>query len=358
MMDAQYWRRALISASDAATQRMFVDVRREFARAALEYSKPAPALTLPYSQHEARLHLIIATHARRTWYTFGRVTLAMLAQSENEKKQDGRQESQDARVREVISAMALQAAVAGQIDETVAILSTNRAFIAQVQSAIVTTAPSASAAAIAEKLLAEPKIVATLSEAATRARIARDATAIVDALTAPDASDPGALIVPPAPPAGTATPPPSGGGARPLRFPERVEQYVRKHALERSRTIAGTSRRDVRAILIEAAREGWGEERTARAIVERMNGGVALHRARTIARSEIGRAQNQAQLAIARERAERLGKRLVRTWVTVGDDRVRPKHAELNGTDIDEAPIEPGEEINCRCSQLMRFEPL
>ncbi len=94
--------------------------------------------------------------------------------------------------------------------------------------------------------------------------------------------------------------------------------------------------------------EGGGSTATlAKRLEQRL--GVSQRRATTIARNEIGNLNS----AITKRRQESLGVNQF-VWTTVGDDRVRPEHAALNGQIFDWATGAPGvgmpgEPILCRC---------
>ncbi len=92
-------------------------------------------------------------------------------------------------------------------------------------------------------------------------------------------------------------------------------------------------------------------ETIAREIEEQL--GVTEQRADFIARDSIATLNTK----ITRHRAEAAGvERYI--WTTVGDDRVRPEHADLDGKvfDIDDGDPEegqPGDAPNCRCTMYI-----
>jgi len=144
-----------------------------------------------------------------------------------------------------------------------------------------------------------------------------------------------------------------------------VERYVREHAAVRSRKIAASTQQLVTDTLAQAGREGLGEEAARKRVEEVLQGSISSARARTIARTEVGGAQNRALLASAEAR----GQRVERVWLSIEDGRTRPTHIAADGQTI--APGErfrvgqamldhpgdpsgpPGEIINCRCSMLL-----
>jgi uncharacterized protein with gpF-like domain len=139
---------------------------------------------------------------------------------------------------------------------------------------------------------------------------------------------------------------------------------VRDWAPRRARTIAATSGRIIGESLQLSARLGEGEEAAARRLAKRLSD-LTLPRARRIARTEIGAAQNFSLLAAAQAD----GRAVRKTWAAIGDDRTRPTHAAADGQSValdqpfrvGEAqlahPGDPdgpaGEIINCRCSMLL-----
>src|SRR5690606_21976046 len=127
------------------------------------------------------------------------------------------------------------------------------------------------------------------------------------------------------------------------RFNVLVERLVRQEAPTRARRIAATNGRIIASVLGEAAREGWGEDQTAKRLQEALGNTLARYRARVIARTELGGAQNAAALAIARDR-EAAGERLQKRWLTNRDGRERSTHHHAHDQvrPIDE-PFDVGE---------------
>lgn len=146
---------------------------------------------------------------------------------------------------------------------------------------------------------------------------------------------------------------------------ELVASLLRDQAPNRARQIAETSQARVTETLLRAARDGWSAERTAKAIQAELGGEIGRSRARTIARTEIGSAQNAALSYVA----DRNPARVRRRWVAIHDDRTRPAHAAVDGQTI--GPGErfrvggeelrypgdpegsPGNVINCRCAMIL-----
>lgn len=104
--------------------------------------------------------------------------------------------------------------------------------------------------------------------------------------------------------------------------------------------------------VVHAVHEG----RTDLAAVLSNRYGVATSNAKRIARTEVAKLNSQ----ITEARQTEVGIRRYE-WQTSEDERVRPEHAELNGTIRawnDPHPTEghPGTAINCRCVALPHFD--
>lgn len=108
---------------------------------------------------------------------------------------------------------------------------------------------------------------------------------------------------------------------------QRVAQWVVSFAGDRARQIARESQRRVTAALEAATAAGEGREQAARRVQEAMGGGMGRRRARTIARTEIGAAQNMAVV----EAANASGIRFEQVWCSAEDERTRPSHAAADG---------------------------
>lgn len=150
-----------------------------------------------------------------------------------------------------------------------------------------------------------------------------------------------------------------------LAFRIQVAEWVRRIAPERARRIADRSQQAVTDTLAQAALEGVGEAETARRLRAEVGGTLARSRARTIARTEVGAAQNVALILIADD----AGLRVRRQWLANEDSRTRPTHAAADGQIIEPGerfrvgsahlahPSDPNgparEVINCRCTVLL-----
>ena len=144
-----------------------------------------------------------------------------------------------------------------------------------------------------------------------------------------------------------------------------VRQWITTFALRRARQIARESQRIVTKALADAAAEGQGEASASRLIIDRLSGGLGRRRARTIARTEIGAAQNMALT----EAAAAAGISYQLVWCSAEDERTRPSHVAADGQAVDQGEQfqvgdeslarpgdpdgSPSEVINCRCTLLI-----
>jgi len=142
-----------------------------------------------------------------------------------------------------------------------------------------------------------------------------------------------------------------------------VKNYLGRYALQFVTDIIGTLRDDMISLFQKAAAEGWSYEKIA---YELLRNGLALKRARRIARTEAHRGAMKGSI----EGARALPYEVQKEWLSATDKRVRrePKdkfdHALLNGQvkELDEPftneekimfPGDPeaseGNTIQCRC---------
>jgi SPP1 gp7 family putative phage head morphogenesis protein len=138
--------------------------------------------------------------------------------------------------------------------------------------------------------------------------------------------------------------------------------YLQERGAERVTRIRQTTRETLRAILGRAAEEGWSYQRTAKAIRERYRH-FSKDRARNIAVFELGDAYEHGNMLVAKDLQDG-GLEMQMSWLTVGDDRVRPEHRanqaegwipldDAFSSGSDRPPTDPG----CRCTLLMRRKP-
>ena len=146
-----------------------------------------------------------------------------------------------------------------------------------------------------------------------------------------------------------------------LEHPEAVT-FLETNGAERVTQLNETTRTALRKIVTQAADEGWGYDKTARAIRKRYKD-FSVTRAKNIAVYEVGNAYEHGNMLVAKELQD-AGLVMQKHWLTVGDDRVRPAHranqaegwiplddAFQNGSD--RPPTDP----KCRCTLQMRREP-
>jgi len=148
-------------------------------------------------------------------------------------------------------------------------------------------------------------------------------------------------------------------------FDRLARQWTETSGLNASRTIAETTRADVRAVIAKLQAEGATVREIAKAV--RIAGDVRSQvRASTIAITEV----HNAAMYASDEAARSTGLRLVKEWLAVEDSRVRPDHAGADGQvrDMDEPflvggvrmmrpgdPAAPANQvIRCRCSVAYR----
>jgi hypothetical protein len=383
------WPARIDAANDFHVARLAKLLEREFERlaASIDVSKigKAPAATIvarntaALRQHQSRVNILLATQKRATAATFGFMALEMAAPRKDEVKADIPQNSEvptrAQRLAAVLRELARIVAVGAQIEAVAKRLARNPALLVAAETLMLAN-PEATASAIAAQLVESPRVVALLTQAHAEATGAAEAVRAVET----PASGSGGARKPPPP-----APPPTGGGGprqppkparvigaasgRRSRYSQLVERLVREQAPVRARRIASTSGRVIARVLGQAAAEGLGEDATAKRLVEALGGDVARYRARTIARTELGGAQNAATWAIARDR-EAAGESLEKGWLTNRDGRERSTHHDCHDQrrpieepfDVGGAklqhPHDPNgqlkEIINCRCGMLIR----
>lgn len=150
-------------------------------------------------------------------------------------------------------------------------------------------------------------------------------------------------------------------------FREAMNRWIDVYALDKARTIAGTTKELVRQVIDARSRAGESSDQIADAIEKETGGSVSRARAEVIARTEV----NAAASAGSDEAAKSTQLQLTREWLTVGDFRVRDSHVATDGQlrGMDEPfevppgsgvhlmrPADPagpaGEVIQCRCVLL------
>ena len=146
-----------------------------------------------------------------------------------------------------------------------------------------------------------------------------------------------------------------------LKHPDAV-QFIKEHGADRIKRIRQTTRDGLRSILAQAADEGWSYDRTAEAIRKRYKH-MSVERGRNIAVFELGDAYEHGNMLVGKS-LQNAGLEMQKSWLTVGDSRVRPEHSanqaqswipfdDAFANDGDRPPSDP----RCRCTLLMRRKP-
>lgn len=332
MTEAEYWRGQLARANARHVKRLETLLRREFRRLLSELDLKRPQLTYQAGAmrgHQARLIAILASQSQATIHTFGFLALAMLKR-DGEKAGEEQAPTRAERIAQTLVSIARTIASGAAADALAERLAQSPRLIEAVELALITHAPEASIETVAAAVLERPAIrvlVLEIQAAPAAPRVVR----AIEAATAPPTPPPAPPAAPPPPP--TKPPPAPGAGRKPptrSRFSMLVERTVRDVSPARARRIAATSGQIIADILGDATRERWSLERTAKEIERVLGEEVSRARARVIARTELGGAQNAATLAMAQDREE-AGEILEKVWVSIEDHRRRPTHADAHG---------------------------
>lgn len=391
------WRARIERAQTRHAKALEALLAAEFRRLAFACNPKDPQRAV--DQHRSRLALILGTHKRAAAATFGWLARDMLSPTHNivgTKADAPREPTRSERVAAVLVELAKTVAKGALAQAIAEALMRNRLLVYHVDLMLL-TAPDPAPAAVAALLIQDQRVAAAVGLAhAEAAGIAPS----LDELQAQMAEDARATRAPASPQTGTQIAPSprsepsaeagqrgSGGGSKPpapppspptgrgptprrSRFSQLVERLVREEAPIRARIIARTSGHIIANVLGEAAAGGWSEERTAKALETTLTSELTRQRARVIARTEIGSAQNAATLAIARDRAA-AGEVIEKVWIALDDTRTRPTHHDADDqVQPLEAPFQVGqvrlmhpgdpngpkrEIISCRCSMLIRY---
>jgi hypothetical protein len=148
---------------------------------------------------------------------------------------------------------------------------------------------------------------------------------------------------------------------------EAIEEWLQALGFKNVSSFNETTLKRIRSAMTQAAAQGGGLDSMV-AAAERVYRGTSAFRLRTIARTELTGAMNSAFVSAAATS----GKPVVKAWVTAGDEKVREAHliAMVEHSDgipldqpfiVDDEPLfypgdptgEPGNIINCRCSQKL-----
>lgn len=137
-----------------------------------------------------------------------------------------------------------------------------------------------------------------------------------------------------------------------------VAEWIRVHALERSTMINASMLERARAIIARGVEQGLSNEEIGRQLAERS---VSRRRARalgidpathgtTIARTEIASARNAVNALTVAELRQRAGLIIdYKTWVHVGDDKVRFSHKTVR-------PLDGGWYNSARSMATVRYD--
>lgn len=356
---AGFWRSELDRVNRAAVVRLAVALAREFALLRAEAVTLSSERSVLVRRHAGRLTALLGAHGLAAANEAALLAARMLgpgvgAKADLPLPQPTPPTDRSARLSAVLEALARRVVTGALVAEVAAALARNQAFVATVDARIAASG-AADPSAIAAALIEDRHIAALVAEVAGAALSGGAGGAGGD---------------------GRGASPGGGGGGRRgrRRFSRLVEGLVREQAPQRARRIAATSGDIIAEVLARAAAGGWSERKTARALRAALGDEVAAFRARTIARTEIGAAQNAATMAIAQDRADD-GEAIEKVWVSIEDERRRPSHMLAHGqvAAIDQPfalvdpqgrlsllmhPGDPGaplrEIVNCRCGMLIR----
>lgn len=114
-----------------------------------------------------------------------------------------------------------------------------------------------------------------------------------------------------------------------IKWVEEILRYFALHLLNKAvLPITETTKEQIRQIMEQAAKEGWGVDKTVR---ELNSSELTLYRARMIVRTETAKAAFYGdQLGEKESQFES-----VKRWISAKDHRVRHSHREINGKVID-----------------------
>lgn len=145
----------------------------------------------------------------------------------------------------------------------------------------------------------------------------------------------------------------------------RTAEFVNKWAPKRALAVSKSTERRINREIAKGVEEGLSENDVAKKIAKAVGG---VPRARTIARTEMHAASQDAAMEAVKE----MGINVTKEWIATNDDRTRPDHAEADGQDRKMSePFDVGGEkldfpgdpsgdesqtINCRCVVVFNEE--
>lgn len=116
-----------------------------------------------------------------------------------------------------------------------------------------------------------------------------------------------------------------------VTFYSKIMEWARTRALNNASTIADTDMDDVREAIEDGLSEGLGVAEIARNIRSKTD--LTPFRAATVARTETHAAATFGAIEEARQSEEELGIKLVKEWLPTMDDRTRPAHKDMAGSE-------------------------
>jgi len=149
---------------------------------------------------------------------------------------------------------------------------------------------------------------------------------------------------------------------------DRVTKWVQERANQLAYETSDTTHNAIKDALSEgqAAGEGYDQLRErVRSVLGPDASGVYTNRPEVIARTEVHAAYGAGRREAVKQTEEVTGKKMIKTWLSSRDDRVRDSHADMDG---EEQPIdeeysnglmypgdpdgEPSETVQCRCTEV------
>lgn len=148
-------------------------------------------------------------------------------------------------------------------------------------------------------------------------------------------------------------------------FRPQAEKFARELSAKKVKDILDTTRKGVRRIIGDGIAEGKSIDTMADDL-RRLYDGFKGFRAEVVARTETATSVNQGAADHVDELSERLDLKIMKTWVSVQDDRTRPDHVAADGQTVRQSeqfqvgdafldqpgdPNGPAEQvISCRCT--------
>ena len=148
------------------------------------------------------------------------------------------------------------------------------------------------------------------------------------------------------------------------KFRSEVIRQLQISGLNLAQKITDTTKRTIILILQQGTQEGWGIEKIVSEILRKTTE-VNRDRARTISRTEVGRAANAGKILAAKTLEVAMDKK----WIGAKDKRERKSHWLMNDESVDMdakfsngmmAPGDPSapanETVNCRCTMTFKVK--